>query len=37
MVLKKKISLLEDENKTAKALQNLFTKRLKDIDKMFSK
>ena len=37
MALKKKISLLEDENKTAKALQNLFVKRLKDIDKMFSK
>ena len=37
MVLKKKISLLEDENKTAKALQNLLEKRLKDIDRMFSK
>ncbi len=37
IALKKKISLLEDENKTAKALQSLFEKRIKDIDKMFSK
>ena len=37
IALKKKISLLEDENKTAKALQTLFEKRIRDIDKMFSK
>ena len=37
IALNKKLSLLEDENKTAKALQTLFEKRIRDIDKMFSK